>query len=180
MIRYALVIVALAAMIFAACGDDDSGPTPTPDASGNTVAPVGTFDPNATATSRPTRTATGGETNVVQPCSLISALDVQGMIGAVTTVTPKEAECNWVGDLGMLNIKYEKTDAQTSAAERLGQIAGSDAEEADVGDEGFFADDDTLTARKGVYVFTLETTKQDAKDSLLALAQSAANNLPRS
>src|SRR3954468_16898042 len=94
--------IGIALVTLAACGGDDPAtPTPTTAAQG-TVGPVGTFDPNALPTSRPTRTANVTPGAGPQPCSLLNPTSVQDAIGLITNNVPRTGECEYTGATGTL------------------------------------------------------------------------------
>jgi hypothetical protein len=173
----AAMLVALLAL--AACGGGDD-PTPSPNASGTPV-PFRTLAPGETATSRPTRTGVATPVGAVpQPCSLVNLADVQLLIGSITSTQPGTGECVHTGDTGVLTVHLEpKAETEAAATQKLTEIAGTTGEVAAVEDAGFYVSDSEIAGRKGLYVFTLTSTKP-GREVLLTLAQTAAANLPTS
>ena len=165
-----IAITLLGLLLLAACGGG-SGSTPTP--SGTAIP---TIDPNATLTARPTRTAAGG-TSVPQACALITQTDVAALIGTVSDIKPTSGQCDWTGANGTLTVQLELEPTLDAATQKVSAFA-SGSEAVSAGDSAYFGGNQ-IVARKGLYVFNISTTVQPIDlNSLLALSQSAASNLP--
>jgi hypothetical protein len=166
------VAISGALVLLTACGGgSDSTPTPSP-----TVR--ATIDPNATVTARPTRTPAGSSAPDV--CSLISPASVVTLIGALSgTTSPDSGQCDYTGADGQLTVQLE-TEPTVAATQKVDAFS-SGAEAVSAGDAAFFSGGQVV-ARKGLYVLVLTTTvqKDNLKDTLVGLAQSAAASLPAS
>jgi hypothetical protein len=91
---------------------------------------------------------------------------------------PVTGECRYSGEQATFSVKVESQGTVAAADEFLAGLAGEDSEVALAGDEAYYLTDSTITGRKGIYIFGVQTTRTDAKVELLPLAQEAANNLP--
>jgi hypothetical protein len=165
-----LAAIACALVLLTACGGgSDSTPTPSP-----TVR--ATADPNATLSP----TSTPASSSVPDVCSLISPASVVTLIGRMTYTTPDSGECDYTGADGNLTVQLE-TEPTVAAATQKVDVFSPGAEAVSAGDAAFFGGKQ-IVARKGLHVFVLTTTvqKDNLKDALVALAQSAASSLPAS
>jgi hypothetical protein len=166
-----LAITLLGLLLLAACGGgSDSTPTPS-----GTAIP--TLNPNAPVTARPTRTPVGGAP-VPQACALVALPDVAAFIGTISTIQPTSGQCDWIGANGTLTAQLELETTVDAATQKVAAFP-SGGEAVSAGDAAFF-NGSQIVGRKGLYVFTISTTVQasNLKDTLLALAQSAAAGLP--
>lgn len=104
--------------------------------------------------------------------------DVAAFIGTISAIQPTSGQCEWTGANGTLTAQMELETTVDAATQKVDAFA-SGAEAVSVGDAAFFSGSQ-IVGRKGLYVFTISTTVQasNLKDTLLALAQSAAAGLP--
>lgn len=173
-----LCLLAIGALLIAACGDDDGGSSATPTATDSAASPDGSARPTS-----PGRETLAPATEDV--CSFFSEAEAELVVGALEG-DPEEEDrdgvpaCTWTGELGALTASLQQADSDDDAHDALIDIAGEDAQPALAGDEAFYTSDTSIAGRLGTFVYeaSAESSIDDLQGKLIGILVRAVFRLP--
>lgn len=186
MSRAARVLAAIFVLLIAGCGSDDE---PDDGATGPTAtkSSVDAPDTSSGTTGAPEPGDVVGDDDAIDVCALLSAEEVQGVLGEPATPTDQSTgsmyACSWEGESDALNVLsvsvYVHPDAATAkemydaTKEGLGgsEIMG-------LGDEASYADAFGLEVLSGRYDISVDNTGPTEKESDLTIAKRILELLP--